>query len=162
MPLCNGEYSHTQRASCDNNALCSYQVPKEVGKIGTESPTFIEPVTARKDGIQAMFARQTAKAPTSPSSSQAPAEPKTPQKRKRSSSPRASSSTPRRLQTTPKRVKHEVVDLCDDESEREASETTKKVNTLEDDGIECVDPPERKMKIVLVRTGRRQPSAVQC
>ncbi|KAJ7442179.1 hypothetical protein B0H11DRAFT_2204570 [Mycena galericulata] len=35
-----------------------YQVPKEVGKVGTESPTFIEPVANRKDGIQAMFAKQ--------------------------------------------------------------------------------------------------------
>jgi hypothetical protein len=37
----------------------SYQVPKEVGKVGTESPTFIEPVSNRKDGIQAMFMKQT-------------------------------------------------------------------------------------------------------
>ncbi|KAJ7216202.1 hypothetical protein B0H12DRAFT_992514, partial [Mycena haematopus] len=36
----------------------SYQVPKEVGKVGTESSTFIEPVANRKDGIQAMFTKQ--------------------------------------------------------------------------------------------------------
>ncbi|KAJ7041253.1 hypothetical protein C8F04DRAFT_1080768 [Mycena alexandri] len=35
-----------------------YQVPKEVGKVGTESSTFIEPVANRKDGIQAMFSKQ--------------------------------------------------------------------------------------------------------
>ncbi|KAJ7145892.1 hypothetical protein C8R44DRAFT_756143 [Mycena epipterygia] len=35
-----------------------YQVPKEVGKVGTESSTFIEPVANRKDGIQAMFNKQ--------------------------------------------------------------------------------------------------------
>ncbi|KAJ7781783.1 hypothetical protein DFH07DRAFT_791530 [Mycena maculata] len=35
-----------------------YQVPKEVGKVGTESPTFIVPVANRKDGIQAMFSKQ--------------------------------------------------------------------------------------------------------
>ncbi|TFK69809.1 DUF159-domain-containing protein [Pluteus cervinus] len=35
-----------------------YQVPKEVGKVGVESPTFIESITQRKDGIQAMFAKQ--------------------------------------------------------------------------------------------------------
>ncbi|KAH7921125.1 hypothetical protein BV22DRAFT_1038994 [Leucogyrophana mollusca] len=40
--------------------LTCYAVPQEVGKVGTESPTFIEPVAQRKDGIQAMFARQTA------------------------------------------------------------------------------------------------------
>ena len=37
----------------------SYAVPKEVGKVGVESPTFIEPVQKRKDGIEAMFSRQT-------------------------------------------------------------------------------------------------------
>ncbi|KAJ6554013.1 hypothetical protein DFH09DRAFT_1166452 [Mycena vulgaris] len=41
-------------------ALECYQVPKEVGKVGTESPTFIEPVANRKDGIQAMFTKQKA------------------------------------------------------------------------------------------------------
>ncbi|KAH7882128.1 hypothetical protein F5I97DRAFT_421966 [Phlebopus sp. FC_14] len=38
-----------------------YQVPKEIGKVGSESATFIEPVAERKDGIQAMFARQRSK-----------------------------------------------------------------------------------------------------
>ena len=42
--------------------LLSYQVPKEVGKVGVESATFIEPISQRKDGIQAMFAKQTAAA----------------------------------------------------------------------------------------------------
>jgi putative SOS response-associated peptidase YedK len=41
-----------------DNSLEWYQVPKEVGKVGTESPTFIEPIANRKDGIQAMFLRQ--------------------------------------------------------------------------------------------------------
>lgn len=38
--------------------LDCYQVPKEVGKVGNESPSFIEPVKERKDGIQAMFQKQ--------------------------------------------------------------------------------------------------------
>ena len=38
--------------------MCSYQVPKEVGKVGTESASFIEPITNRKDGIEAMFSKQ--------------------------------------------------------------------------------------------------------
>lgn len=29
-----------------------------MGKVGTESPSFIEPIASRKDGIQAMFLRQ--------------------------------------------------------------------------------------------------------
>jgi putative SOS response-associated peptidase YedK len=38
--------------------LQCYSVPKEVGKVGTESSTFIEPISKRKDGIQAMFSKQ--------------------------------------------------------------------------------------------------------
>ncbi|KAF8840337.1 DUF159-domain-containing protein [Paxillus ammoniavirescens] len=38
--------------------LQCYQVPKEVGKVGTESAKFIEPIANRQDGIQAMFAKQ--------------------------------------------------------------------------------------------------------
>ncbi|KAG2107630.1 uncharacterized protein F5147DRAFT_613135 [Suillus discolor] len=41
--------------------LICYQVPKEVGKVGAESPAFVQPVTTRKDGIEAMFAKQRAK-----------------------------------------------------------------------------------------------------
>ncbi|KAI0651252.1 hypothetical protein C8Q79DRAFT_897700 [Trametes meyenii] len=44
-------------AAAEHPLVC-YQVPKEVGKIGTESPTFIQPVQERKDGIQALFAQQ--------------------------------------------------------------------------------------------------------
>lgn len=44
-----------------SSTLTSYQVPKEVGKVGTESSTFIEPVSNRKDGIQAMFSKQVQK-----------------------------------------------------------------------------------------------------
>ncbi|KII90168.1 hypothetical protein PLICRDRAFT_108074 [Plicaturopsis crispa FD-325 SS-3] len=35
-----------------------YQVPQEVGSVGKESPTFVEPISTRKDGIEAMFAKQ--------------------------------------------------------------------------------------------------------
>lgn len=33
-------------------------MPKEVGKVGTNSPTYIEPVSERKDGIAAFFKHQ--------------------------------------------------------------------------------------------------------
>lgn len=36
----------------------SYPVSPDVGKVGNESPTFIEPISKRKDGIMAMFASQ--------------------------------------------------------------------------------------------------------
>ncbi|KAG1751327.1 uncharacterized protein EDB91DRAFT_600710 [Suillus paluster] len=41
--------------------LMCYQVPKEVGKVGAESPAFVQPVATRKDGIEAMFAKQRTK-----------------------------------------------------------------------------------------------------
>jgi len=65
--------------------VSSYQVPKEVGKVGTESPTFIEPIANRRDGIQAMFYRQQ-QAQKSPVKT-------TLQKRARSASPSASHTT---------------------------------------------------------------------
>lgn len=34
-----------------------YAVPTEVGKVGAESATFVEPVQKRRDGIEAMFAK---------------------------------------------------------------------------------------------------------
>ncbi|KAG5638404.1 hypothetical protein H0H81_000181 [Sphagnurus paluster] len=54
-----------------SNPLECYQVPKEVGKVGTESSTFIEPVASRKDGIRAMFSQQVTKSKdlTEPTSS---------------------------------------------------------------------------------------------
>lgn len=41
--------------------LLCYQVPKEVGKVGAESPAFVQPVATRKDGIEAIFAKQRTK-----------------------------------------------------------------------------------------------------
>jgi len=36
----------------------SYPVPPEVGKVGKESPTFIQPVSERSDGIKSFFNKQ--------------------------------------------------------------------------------------------------------
>ncbi|KIK09512.1 hypothetical protein K443DRAFT_388692 [Laccaria amethystina LaAM-08-1] len=66
--------------------LDCYQVPKEVGKVGTESPSFIEPITSRKDGIQAMFSKQ--------KSSQSKALTSSSSKRSRSQSPTVSWEVP--------------------------------------------------------------------
>jgi hypothetical protein len=62
----------------------SFQVPKEVGRVGTESPSFVEPITSRKDGIQALFSkqRQTSFHPTS-----SPATPKVKRKLEDNSTP---------------------------------------------------------------------------
>ncbi|KAF5376113.1 hypothetical protein D9615_007773 [Tricholomella constricta] len=70
-----------------SNPLECYQVPKEVGKVGTESASFIEPIANRKDGIQAMFSKQASKSSEkSPQSLQAP-KAKASVKRSRSPSP---------------------------------------------------------------------------
>lgn len=53
----------------------SYAVPKEVGKIGTNDPSFIQPVSQRKDGIAAMFNRQNATAKPNPENIQEDAKP---------------------------------------------------------------------------------------
>jgi hypothetical protein len=69
------------------HASISYAVPKEVGRVGVESPTFIEPVEKRKDGIEALFSRQAAKGTTSKATwKDEPASPAR-GKRKRESSP---------------------------------------------------------------------------
>ncbi|KAF9029050.1 DUF159-domain-containing protein [Hymenopellis radicata] len=49
-----------------------YKVPKEVGKVGTESSTFIQPIEKRKDGIEAMFAKQKTKPVSSATTSRSP------------------------------------------------------------------------------------------
>ncbi|OCF35057.1 hypothetical protein I316_03097 [Kwoniella heveanensis BCC8398] len=45
--------------------LDCYAVPNEVGKIGNNSPTFIQPVSERSDGIKSFFQKQTS-SPTKP------------------------------------------------------------------------------------------------
>lgn len=65
----------------------SYAVPTEVGKVGTESPTFIEPVQKRKDGIEAMFMRQAKTAQKSAARDALPAVAAGSGKRKREPSP---------------------------------------------------------------------------
>jgi hypothetical protein len=49
----------------------SYPVPPEVGKVGKESPTFIQPVSERSDGIKSFFNKQ------SPAKTKVKAEPET-------------------------------------------------------------------------------------
>ncbi|KAI0341249.1 DUF159-domain-containing protein [Trametopsis cervina] len=120
-------------------SLTCYQVPKEVGKVGTESSTFIESVAQRRDGIQAMFARQL-ESQTSPSGSQLL--PRTP-KRKRSNSIEAPSISPVRKKTAKREstIVEDIIDLCSDEDAKGAP--VEKLNTWEDDSdVEYIDKPE--------------------
>ncbi|KZT68101.1 DUF159-domain-containing protein [Daedalea quercina L-15889] len=107
--------------------LTCYQVPKEVGKVGTESPTFIQPVAGRKDGIEAMFAKQAAVSSSQPSKNA---------KRKRSVSSLKTSDPAKHVK---------------DEPSEPANPSTSKLNTWEDDSeIEYVDAPsytDKKPKV---------------
>lgn len=66
-------------ASSTNHDPNSYPVSPDVGKVGNESPAFVEPISERKDGIVAMFAHQGSQK----------SKPSSPVKRKRSLSPPA-------------------------------------------------------------------------
>ena len=66
----------TVLALLTNHDANSYPVTPDVGKVGNESPTFVEPISKRKDGIEAMFASQGSQNPNS-----------SPAKRRRSTSP---------------------------------------------------------------------------
>ncbi|KAF5352934.1 hypothetical protein D9758_007877 [Tetrapyrgos nigripes] len=98
-----------------SSPLECYQVPKEVGKVGNESSTYIEPITARRDGIQAMFSKQkAAAAQKSPSGSQDSQE----KKRKREEEPSSlSSSSARKTNAKIKMEKQPIPESDDDEIE---------------------------------------------
>ena len=87
-------------------------MPKEVGKIGTESPTFIEPLAERKDGIQAMFAKQTRKGTTAAS----PAKSST---RKRSAFPATEKTNVTGGTQPAKKARVEKVNAWEDDSDIE-------------------------------------------
>ena len=92
----------------------SYQVPKEVGKVGNESPTFVQPIAHRKDGIQAMFAKQTQKGTTAAS----PAKSST-RKLKRSASPATEMTDVTGGAQPAKKARVEKVNAWDDDSDIE-------------------------------------------
>jgi len=108
--------------------LACYRVPKEVGKVGMESPAFIHPIAGRKDGIQAMFAKQAASTSSQPTKAT---------KRKRSTSP------PQHFLST---------NETKSEPSMDAKPSADKLNTWEDDSaIEYVDgpssTPDKKSKV---------------
>ncbi|KAI9061243.1 DUF159-domain-containing protein [Trametes sanguinea] len=106
--------------------LVCYQVPKEVGKIGTESPTFVQPIQHRKDGIQALFAKQQRGASHAGSNSvvkATPSSPRTPSRpgTKRSALPTdMAAAKPEEVGATPtKKPKVEKVNAWEDDSDIE-------------------------------------------
>ncbi|OJT01568.1 hypothetical protein TRAPUB_7964 [Trametes pubescens] len=107
-------------SSSDHPLVC-YQVPKEVGKIGTESPTFVQPVKDRKDGIQAMFAKQQKPQPqlTAASSTADPTPPRPERVRKRSASPADLKPPGTTGESQTKKLKVEKLDTWEDDSDVE-------------------------------------------
>jgi len=119
----------------EKSPLACYQVPKEVGKVGTESITFIQPIAERKDGIEAMFARQ-----KGGSTSQAPS----PAKRKRSLSPPVKVSKAQRTEDEP----------------ADAKPKAEKVNAWEDSSdIEYIDDPKAEQAHTETKLESSQSSA---
>ena len=139
-------------------------MPKEVSKIGTESPTFVRPITERKDGIEAMFAKQTSKKAAeasspahsqgTPSSSQISIrpDPVTPVKRKRNWSASPGGNARKSAKKVKTKKEREVIDLCEDsddpsspvakmklEAKQDAEPTTGKTNAWESGTLEYVD-----------------------
>ncbi|KIM77379.1 hypothetical protein PILCRDRAFT_618603 [Piloderma croceum F 1598] len=128
-----------------------YQVPKEVGKVGTESPTFIEPIANRKDGIQAMFLRQQ-QAQKSPMKT-------TLQKRARSASPSASQTiksgdpvktemhSSKKLRSREKREHQDKDIICLDHSPSlSAKKQTRKLRSKSSSPAPTLETPSKSKK----------------
>ncbi|KAK7688484.1 hypothetical protein QCA50_008022 [Cerrena zonata] len=94
--------------------------PKRSRKVGTESPTFIQPIADRKDGIQAMFAKQT----KSIASTSAPSTPSKGKKRERDSEVEAKTTSSDEFGSpADKKPKIEKLDTWEDHSEIEYLDT---------------------------------------
>ncbi|KAF9526058.1 hypothetical protein CPB83DRAFT_858598 [Crepidotus variabilis] len=104
-----------------NTPLECYQVPKEVGKVGTESPSFIKPVSSRKDGIEAMFSKQREKANEPPPSTKQ-VTPSTPKRKKvEESTPPPSTSSFSTQEEPPSPSKRLKINVSDDSNQPSSS-----------------------------------------
>ena len=114
----------------------SYAVPQEVGKVGNESPSFIEPISHRKDGIEAMFAKQKQKKDASPRklSQSSVGGQGSAEKRKRSSSPNRSM-----------RKGNSVIDLVSDDEKKPSRKGERSFDETPDSPRR--ESPKRKVRI---------------
>ncbi|KAJ3483088.1 hypothetical protein NLI96_g6540 [Meripilus lineatus] len=136
-----------------SSPLECYQVPKEVGKVGTESPTFIQPIAQRKDGIQAMFAKQKEMKLSSPASTPSSSQTKS-QSQIHSTLSASSSPNKKRKRSESLPIqgnRHEISATTQGDDERDEGEGSKvksrktESTTWEDDSdIECIEPPTKK------------------
>ncbi|PCH43063.1 DUF159-domain-containing protein [Wolfiporia cocos MD-104 SS10] len=151
----------------DQHPLTCYQVPKEVGKTGNESATFVEPIKERKDGIQAMFARQQSRV-SSPSPYASP------EKRKREPTPditeQKSISKKAKIQKVNAWEDVSEIDYVDDpvkpikqaqgcEITPKTDNSAMKTNTSENDtDVEIIDAPSRGTAISTSGFRPKEPS----
>ncbi|KAI0717692.1 hypothetical protein C8T65DRAFT_640483 [Cerioporus squamosus] len=121
-----------------DHPLVCYAVPKEVGKIGTDSPTFVEPIAERMDGIQAMFAKQTRK-PDAKITSPAKSNP-----RKRSTPPEIDEKDIKREAQPAKKAKVEKINAWEDASDIEYIDDPRRGDDADDSkDSEATSTPKR-------------------
>jgi hypothetical protein len=118
----------------------SYPVPPEVGKVGKESPTFIQPVSERSDGIKSFFNKQ------SPAKTKIKAEPET---TKSSTSTRPKESVKdeikeeSKMKVDPEGIKSEITPKDEEEGLGDDSNAP---NPDPSSDIEVVGSPDSKSK----------------
>lgn len=118
----------------------SYPVPPEVGKVGKESPTFIQPVSERSDGIKSLFNKQ------SPAKSNAKAELET---TKSSTSTRPKESVKEEVKEEPKvKVNPEGIksEITPKDEEKGLGDDSNAPNPDPSSDIEVVGSPDSKSK----------------
>jgi len=122
-----------------SEADVSYPVPPEVGKVGKESPTFIQPVSERSDGIKSFFNKQ------SPSKSKAKAEPQSTSSRpKRSVKGEVKEEVKEEPKVDPEGIKSEITPK---DEEKGLGDDSNAPNPNPSSDIELVDAPDSKEKV---------------
>jgi hypothetical protein len=86
----------------------SYPVPPEVGKVGKESPTFIQPVSERSDGIKSFFNKQNTPAKSKPGVKAEPSSPTREQKPKAEPNPNVKAEVKVEAKSDPEGIKSEI------------------------------------------------------
>jgi hypothetical protein len=119
----------------------SYPVPPEVGKVGKDSPTFIQPVSERSDGIKSFFNKQ------SPAKTKIKAEPET---TKSSTSTRPEASVKEevkeeaKMKVDPEGIKSEITPK---DEEKGLGDDSNAPNPDPSSDIEVVGSPESKSAV---------------
>jgi len=113
----------------------SYPVPPEVGKVGKESPTFIQPVSERSDGIKSFFNKQ------SPAKAKSEIDPGLQPK----AEPKADPTQSEKVKEEPE---PKSIDKAKEPESTKSSSSSSKTNPVKDDpeGIESKITPKDQEK----------------